>query len=222
MRRVTEPPAGLARPASTRPPRSPSARRATECRAMTPPCSRPSPPAEGRRHRRMPPPPSRRRAGPAPVGAPPAQRNGRNDERREQEIPERVGEVDGDRRRVALGAALEGRIQERGPDRRDRERTDQPIEPDALLVPVETHVGEQREAGVKRGISADVEEIGSRRVRDLVELCELEVPVDVADRPQPRARGDHQPGGPIVAHEDPPRADRQARRPRSHRRRATR
>ena len=63
---------------------------------------------------------------------------------------------------------------------------------------------EHREAGVERGIPADVEEVGKRRVWDLVELCELEVPVDVADRPQPGADRDHEPGRPIAAHEDAP------------------
>ena len=155
MRRVAEAAGRVARPASSRPPRSPLARRARECRAMTPPCSRPSPPAEGRRHRRIAtttrPPPSRAqlRSGRHPLRATAATTN--DDE---QEIAERVGEVDGDRRRVPVGAALEGRIQERGPDRGDRERADQPIEPAALLEPVQTHVGEQREAGVERGISA--------------------------------------------------------------------
>ena len=58
--------------------------------------------AVGERHHRQ----AATEQSPAAVGAPSAQGDGRHDERREQEVAERVGEVDGDRRRVPLGAAL--------------------------------------------------------------------------------------------------------------------
>ena len=88
-----------------------------------------------------------------------------DDEREQDDVPERVGEVRGDRQGVALGVVERELEQERRADRPDREGDADTVEPDAAVEARDPRANEQQQRDVRRRVEEEVERVGDRRRR---------------------------------------------------------
>ena len=133
---------------------------------------------------------------PAEAGAPAGQRQQRDDEREQDEVEQRIGEVGGDLEPVAGGVG-EHRVEgDRRGERRDRGRADGGVEPHRRVHrAAQAQAQHEHDAGADRDVGAEPERVGDRRVgRQLRGLGVGELVDDLADRPHRGAGRQRQPG----------------------------
>ena len=132
------------------------------------------------------------------------------DEGEEHRVADRVGEVDGDRDRAALGGAQDCVERERGRDGRDGGRGDGAVDPDVERRAREPGAEDKREPCVGEHVEREPE--GVREGRELVLVGEQERPVRVAEPPDGDAGADQRPAEPFVAARECPRGADKAHR----------
>ena len=120
-----------------------------------------------------------------------------DDDREQEHVGERVGEVGRDRGgRPARG--LEHHTEDDGAGNRgERECADDPVEPEAGAEVGHAVSHEQDQTGVDRRVERQPEAVRDRGIRRLFEVGEREQPVEVADRPERDAGSDEQPRRPF-------------------------
>ncbi len=135
---------------------------------------------------------------PLPAGPPVRQGEADRDEREQQGVGERVGEVHADRRRRALARAEHGREHEVRAERRQRQADDDAVEPNRRARVAEVRAHQQGQAHVDRRVLRQVERIGDRRVRWTGDVIEPQRPHEIAARPGEQAGRDQQPGDAVL------------------------
>ena len=130
---------------------------------------------------------------PGAIGAPAAQREGGDDDREQDEVADRVGEVRGDAERVAADRVQHGLQDDRGAHGAGGERGGQPVDPQRLRRPLDPRAQQQAQAGEDERVEGQVAGVGDRRHGDDGVVGEDERPVDVAAGPQQRAGADEAP-----------------------------
>ena len=116
------------------------------------------------------------------------------DEAEQQDVAHRVGEVGGDRQRVAAGAVEHPAVDERGGDGGEAERDDQAVDPQHPRQPPGAAAGEQQQPDEAARVEAEVERVGERRIGDVVaERLERDRVVEVGGREADHPEPDHEP-----------------------------
>ena len=138
----------------------------------------------------------------APARAPAGERDRPDHEADQEQVAERVGDIDGHGFDVALCGPLDRAVQDRGPHRGDRQRADRSVEPQARVEARHARAHEQRDPRVRGGEQHQPGGVRQRRVGDLLLVGQVEGPVGVADRPGRDARPDQDPRRALAASAD--------------------
>ncbi len=130
--------------------------------------------------------------GPVAAGSPAGHREGADDEREQQDVPERVGQVRDDLRGSAARGVEDDLEEHRRPDGRRRRGGDQPVHPDAEPEAPAARPQQEDEARIRRDVEAEVEGVGERRIGRLAAGGEHR-PGDVPGRPEEQRDREHEP-----------------------------
>ena len=136
---------------------------------------------------------------PRAVHAPAVEAEGHDDERELQDVAHRIGEVEGDVDRVALGDPGQRGEDERGDDRGRGQAADRAVEPLRGADRAQARAQQEQEPGVDRDVAAEVEAVGDARVGRVLEVAEPQRPHEVAARPQQQAEADERPRAALAA-----------------------
>jgi hypothetical protein len=120
----------------------------------------------------------------------------RGDQGEHHGVADRVGERGRDRRGIATGSCPQRREQQRRDEARQRQRTDQPVEPHAGRQPPDTVAQQQRQRDVVERIAPKPEPVADRRVRRRRHVAVRQHPDQLGRRPHDQGGGDHPPHRP--------------------------
>ena len=134
---------------------------------------------------------------PRAVHAPAVEAEGHDDEGELQDVADRVGEVEGDVDRVALGDSRQRREDERGDDRCGGQAAHGAVEPLRGADRAQAGAQQEQQPGVHREIAAEVEAIGDTGVGRVLEIAQPQRPHEVAARPKEQAEADERPRAPL-------------------------
>ena len=140
-----------------------------------------------------------------------------DDEREQDDVGERVGEVDRLRREVPLVRGEDDLEQHGRADGGDREERGDPVEPDARVETRDPVPDEQDERQVRRRVEGEIERVGDRREGRVAGV--RDAPEDVPERPARHSDSEQRPDVALLA--SPARRGRRsrpARAPRARRR----
>ena len=118
--------------------------------------------------------------GPGPPGTAPGEREDEDDDREQYEVGDRVGEVDDHLEPLAVRVGQHDLQHDRGAQRRDGERGDHAVEPDAAVERGDARAHEQGEREVAGRVEREVERVADRDARRAPAVDEVEA--DVAER----------------------------------------
>ena len=149
---------------------------------------------------------------PRAVHAPAIEPEGHHDEREQQHVADRIGEIEGDVDRAALGDPGQRREDQRGDDRRGGEAAHGAVEPLRRADGVQALAQQQQQAGVDRDVAAEVQAVGDAGVGRVLEVGEPQRPPQVAARPQQQPDADERPRAALAT---PRRGGEQAHRARA-------
>ena len=145
---------------------------------------------------------------PAAVETPSPQGEHAHDQRREEQVADRVGEVCRHGERAAGGSVQHGTEDDRGARRADAEPGDDPVEPHAGRHAPVARTRQPHEPEVAGGVQGEPEPVGHGRDRRTWHVLQPERPQQVPDRVERHADGDHDPRSTRLAHlERPERHD---------------
>ena len=136
---------------------------------------------------------------PRAVHAPAVEAEGHDDERELQDVADRIGEVEGDVDRVALGDPGQRGEDERGDDRGGGQAAHRAVEPLRGADRAQARAQQQQQAGVDRDVAAEVQAVGDARVGRVLEVAEPQRPHEVAARPEEQAEADERPRAALAA-----------------------
>jgi len=137
--------------------------------------------------------------GPGAAGPPAGERAHADDEREQEHVAERVGEVRDHRTGAALGRVEHDLEEHRGPECGCGQRGSRAVQPDAAIEAGDTCTDEEEEGHVAGRVEGEVEGVGNRREGRLAAVRDREE--ELAGGPCGQAAGQAGPGGPLPLHQ---------------------
>ena len=137
---------------------------------------------------------------PISAGAPAGEPEHAGEERQQDDVAKRVGEVDRVGEQLAVGLVQDHVEQDRRSDRGDRQRRHQAVKPDAAVEAREPGANEERETDVCRRVEAEVEDIAPGREGRRATVGEI--PEQVTDGPARHRDREADPRRPLGGDQD--------------------
>jgi hypothetical protein len=136
---------------------------------------------------------------PRAVRAPAVEAEGHHDERDQQDVADRVGEVEGDVDRVALGDPRQRGEHERGHHRGGGQAAHRAVKPLRGPDRAQARAQQHQQPGVDGDVAAEVQAVGDARVGRVVEVAEPQRPDEIAAGPEEQAEADERPCATLAA-----------------------